>query len=166
MPETETKCSEWRMLKLPADWEAPAGTERSLNKLHWLCKNDGSRFNCQGPNQDEPLYERSDYWSLWSHFCPTLQMIPQAFFFPPSPPWLHIHLKKNPDVLVMTCRQMSHSEKETSGQSTIWTWTGKKKLFTALISLELMHKTNSRCEIIYWLHRGTAIILNSQLLSV
>lgn len=83
MPETETKCSEWRMLKLPADWEAPAGTERSLNKLHWLCKNDGSRFNCQGPNQDEPLYERSDYWSLWSHFCPTLQMIPQAFFSPP-----------------------------------------------------------------------------------
>lgn len=82
MPETETKCSEWRMLKLPADWEAPAGTECSLNKLHWLCKNDGSRFNCQGPNQDEPLYEIGLLKPL-EPLLPDFANDSSSFFFPP-----------------------------------------------------------------------------------
>lgn len=54
------------MLKLLADWKAPAGYERSLNKWHWFCKMVVADSTARTQIKDEPLCQSLGYWNVCS----------------------------------------------------------------------------------------------------
>lgn len=99
-----------------------------LQQAALVMQNDGSRFNCQGIIQDEPLYVRSGYWSVCSHFCPTLQIIPRAFFlfFCPLFNLSYAFVWRRILMPLWWHRQMSHSERQMSTCSSICIWAGLK----------------------------------------